>query len=241
MSSCTPAYDTIAQEYHSIVALSTRRSELYSFFFTIVGDVTNKTVLDLACGSGVVSDMLISIGARTVVGVDISQNMLAIARETTSKKITYIHGAVGSLPSLGVFDVVTAAFLFHYASTKDELRKMFLDVSKHLVPDGRCIAINNNPDNLFVHDPTGAKVTTTQQTPLTEGGQITVTFTTAQDERVSFDQYFWEKRTYEEAAHAAGLTLAWIPILPTISHSSKTLAELEHGFSDLVVMVLRRE
>ena len=54
--------------------------ERYAITFERAGDVTGKDVLDVGCGSGVYSVDFARRGARRVVGVDFSENMLARAR-----------------------------------------------------------------------------------------------------------------------------------------------------------------
>jgi ubiquinone/menaquinone biosynthesis C-methylase UbiE len=55
--------------------------ERYRITFDQAGDLTGKSVLDVGCGSGPYSVDFARRGARRVVGVDFSSNMLALARE----------------------------------------------------------------------------------------------------------------------------------------------------------------
>ena len=48
----------------------------------VLGDVRGLNCLDLACGLGYWSQLLVEKGAAHVVGVDISEAMLSAARET---------------------------------------------------------------------------------------------------------------------------------------------------------------
>ena len=50
----------------------------YAFF--LLGDVLNKTVLDLGCGSGEEAVPLVQRGAQ-VIGVDISPDLIAVAHQ----------------------------------------------------------------------------------------------------------------------------------------------------------------
>jgi 2-polyprenyl-3-methyl-5-hydroxy-6-metoxy-1,4-benzoquinol methylase len=55
--------------------------ERYTLAFAHAGDIEGKAVLDIGCGSGVYSVDFALRGARRVVGVDFSANMLQIARQ----------------------------------------------------------------------------------------------------------------------------------------------------------------
>ncbi|MEW1698367.1 class I SAM-dependent methyltransferase [Streptomyces sp. NPDC093249] len=74
-----------------------------------VGDVRGRSVLDLACGTGFHSGELERRGASDVVGVDISAEMVAAAREIDRREplgVRYEVGGVAGLPLLGTpFDL----------------------------------------------------------------------------------------------------------------------------------------
>ena len=58
------------------------------------GDIENKTVLDLGCGTGVFSIGAKIMGAKKVIGVDIDENCIKIARKyakENKEKITFIN------------------------------------------------------------------------------------------------------------------------------------------------------
>jgi 2-polyprenyl-3-methyl-5-hydroxy-6-metoxy-1,4-benzoquinol methylase len=59
--------------------------ERYETTMTESGDVRDKSVLDIGCGSGIYSVELARRGARRVLGLDFSEPMLAIARTSAGK------------------------------------------------------------------------------------------------------------------------------------------------------------
>jgi SAM-dependent methyltransferase len=80
----------------------------YDITFREAGDVVGKSVLDVGCGSGIYSVDFARRGAKRVVGVDFSTNMLRIARDDEER-----------------FDVVFAMGVFDYlADPGPFLRKM---------------------------------------------------------------------------------------------------------------------
>lgn len=61
-----------------------------------VGDLKDKTVLDLGCGGGLISIPLLEQGAR-VTGVDISAESVAVARNAAQGKGTFLVSDISSL------------------------------------------------------------------------------------------------------------------------------------------------
>ena len=59
--------------------------ERYTITFEQAGDVTGKDILDVGCGSGVYAVDFARRGARRVVGVDFSGNMLSRARQEAER------------------------------------------------------------------------------------------------------------------------------------------------------------
>jgi ubiquinone/menaquinone biosynthesis C-methylase UbiE len=127
---------------HQFMAYTTRLKE--------IGNIHNKTVLDLACGSGDSSEMLIKEGAKEVVGIEISESMLN--NTTQNNKITYIL-ADASIPKpyrKEPFDKVVGAFLLNYASSLEKLKGMLKNVAKNLKKNEQFITITISPDHPIV-------------------------------------------------------------------------------------------
>ena len=76
----TTNYDQIADLYKE-----TKRSPLRTYvdeftFLKVLGDVRDKSVLDLACGYGHYSRLIKQQGAARVIGVDLSEALIKQAR-----------------------------------------------------------------------------------------------------------------------------------------------------------------
>ncbi len=85
-------------------------------FRALLSDMTGKTVLDLGCGFGDACEAYVRLGAESVVGIDLSENMLEVARsKNTSGRIEYRRLDMSSIASLGRrFDIVTSSLAVHY-------------------------------------------------------------------------------------------------------------------------------
>ena len=140
-----PQYDRIAEEYQQAKRLPVFEVIEYSLF-ALVGDIRGASVLDLACGEGFNTRRLKTIGAARAVGVDISTEMIRLAREQEEREplsIEYRVSAVQELPIIDQFDVVTAVFLLNYAESAQELLRMCRAVHRNLKPGHRFLAITD--------------------------------------------------------------------------------------------------
>ena len=83
-----------------------------------------KRILDLGCGYGWHCQYAIDHGATSVIGVDISDKMLAVAKEKTSEKIKYICEPIEDVrfPQHS-FNIVISSLAFHYLESFDDIVK----------------------------------------------------------------------------------------------------------------------
>ncbi len=175
----------------------------------LVGDLSGKAVLDLACGEGFYSREFMRQGATRVVGVDSSPAMISLARTAERAEplgIEYVLADVQKLDLGQQFDLVVAAFLLNYASSADELRDMCGAVARHLKPGCRFATVNSNPQ-------IGAKRVDYRQygferlVPADLSNGCPYVFRNYQDD-TSFDitVCHLDVATHEQAFAAAGLT-----------------------------------
>ena len=176
----------------------------------IIGKVEGLTVLDLACGDGFYSRKLKEKGAAAVTGVDISAAMIKLARHRESlvpQKIQYRCDDVLTMPVLGAFDLVVAAFLLHYSKDVNELDLMCQNICINMASNGRLVTICDNPFQA------GGKYTLykkygfikTIQAPLKNGSGVSYLMATGKRPFKLRLQHF-NASTYETALSNAGLT-----------------------------------
>ena len=210
----TTDYNTIADEYKKS-KLQPWRLHVESYtLFELVGDLTGRSVLDLACGEGFHTRVLKQKGAGRVVGVDISAAMIDLARQEEARKplgIEYIVQDVKQL-DLGVsFDLVFAAYLLNYAVTKEELLEMCQAVARHLKPGCRFVTINNNPDYSGQSNAMRKYDFTREARVDREGAPIIWKFF-LEDRVFEITNYYLSVETHEWALRTAGLRdIRWHP------------------------------
>lgn len=103
----------------------------------LLPDVSGKNVLDLGCGYGHNCRDFIRLGAKKVVGIDISKKMLAVAeRESSHEKIEYINMSMRDITALPYkFDIVYSSLAFHYV---EDFEKLTTDIYL-LLNDNGCL------------------------------------------------------------------------------------------------------
>lgn len=69
-----------------------------------ITDIQNKRIIDIGCGGGIYTKELALMGAKSVVGLDFSKEILQAAKENCSgfSNISFIHGDAHSTPYLTI-------------------------------------------------------------------------------------------------------------------------------------------
>lgn len=103
-------------------------------YANILNHIKDKTVLDLACGEGYGSALLMQYGAKKVVGVDISVETIEKAKQIfSSTGVEYIAGDAQSVAKLlgeNVFDVVVSIETIEHVQDPEALLKTMKKVAK---------------------------------------------------------------------------------------------------------------
>ena len=191
--------------------------------------IRDAKVLELACGSGYYTYNFLRWGGASVVGVDISTNMMEEAKRRrptdlslkTEDRVKFIL-ADCSKPTKyedGPFDIVFGAWLLNYAPDRASLVEMYRNIELNLKPGGHFVGVTIPPTN----DPRASINAECEARPLPEAsGKLFYSvhnevedglyfhvhaYTDLGD--VAFDCYHLTSDTYEQAAREAGLKGMW--------------------------------
>lgn len=149
-------YDALAKEWREqtantknlsatdIETIDVMKMPSYQYLYRLLGEyVKGKSVLDYGCGHGMHAVALADRGAREVVGIDLSEESLAIARERAHKagydsRITFksIDAEHLEFPD-GRFDVVFDGGTF----SSIDVTKALPEIERVLAPGGVLIGI----------------------------------------------------------------------------------------------------
>lgn len=109
----------------------------------LLPDLKGKRIADLGCGFGWFCRFAWEEGAKSVVGFDVSDNMLARARATSNPAIVYEKAdlEVLELPQAS-FDLVYSSLAFHYLK---DLQTLLRRVHAALAPGGQLVFSTEHP------------------------------------------------------------------------------------------------
>ncbi|MCR9213564.1 MAG: class I SAM-dependent methyltransferase [Proteobacteria bacterium] len=219
-----PEYDEFAESYHRWSDSASPYSviELYSFL-KVLGSVKGLDVLDLAAGEGRISRLLMERGANSVLGADLSSEMIKRAdtlnipegKEADRNAQIWQNLSYRTLDARdeafqmdSPVDIVTAMYLFHYAEDKSDLEKMCRLISRSLKPGGRFVTYTLSPDYDFSRaEPLLKERCGFDYAVVAEShSQLLIG-----DQAVNIWQ--WSREDHEDCLHSAGFTdICWHPL-----------------------------
>ncbi len=218
-------YDRIAPAYGRFEEYNPRKQVLIGRQFKdVIGYLNGLSVLDMGCGAGFFSLLAKEMGAGYVLGVDVSQKQIDIARENAAMlhaDIEFIKADVTALQLDKRFDVVTAGFVFNYTPSREILGKQISVAYDHLKVGGRLFSVLCNPDNPLRSGNVLYSVVPAGKASLGDGSKLRCEFYDRDGRLLCYDSKFlWSKRTVENVLGDTGFKNAeWIDIKNADSES----------------------
>jgi SAM-dependent methyltransferase len=120
------------------------RAVEHADLLALLPDVRGRRVLDLGCGAGQLARHLAVSGAEEVVGVDVSERMLALARsDWAHPRVTHQLAAVETVAFPPTrFDLVVSSLVFHYV---DDYASLVRRIAQWLTPGGVLVYSTEHP------------------------------------------------------------------------------------------------
>lgn len=118
------------------------QAQTFGVVFAALGPVTKRRCLDVGCGFGQLASALAAVGAREVVGIDVTEEFIERLREQEPR----VRWGVGSLDNaelcarLGRFDVISLVEVLQYMPVRATLERAW----SMLEPGGRVVAVVPN-------------------------------------------------------------------------------------------------
>ena len=113
-------------------------------FMALLPDVAGRRVLDLGCGAGQLAHHLAGRGAAEVIGVDLSERMLELARsEWSHPRVAYLRASIEEVTfDHARFDLVVSSMAFHYVA---DYRGLCRRIREWLAPGGVLVFSTEHP------------------------------------------------------------------------------------------------
>lgn len=150
----TQMFDSISGTYDGLNRVISWGSDIKWREFVVekVAEIQPKKVLDVATGTADLAIALTQIGGVQVVGLDISEGMLAVGKEKIQKKnltnrVELVHGDSEDLPFPdNHFDAVTVAF---GVRNFENLKKGLSEIYRVIRPGGRLVILETSVPEKF--------------------------------------------------------------------------------------------
>jgi len=161
------------------------------------------------------------LGCEDVVGVDISANMIAIARTSEEAHplgiVYHVLDVLNLAKPEKKFDVVVAFYLLNYAKTIDELDRMVQIIGEQLNDSDKAhflsITLNVCDSDNIINSDRYQNYRCEAETPLVDGAQIKNTQINSDGSSFSYTNYYFSPCIYEQAFQKAGFKhFEWVPV-----------------------------
>lgn len=201
MSSADKEYNKIGSEYSNIIGTDPSKQFVqYFFILTEIGKVSQKRVLDVGCGDGILSKKIAEAGAE-VIGYDTSEVLIDTAQRTNfNKRIKYMVATPQTFQSNVQFDVAISNLVLPCAIDYEDLKAFFTSTFKYLKSDCCFISTTLNPDfNKF------GEVTYNRRFNILDKNRIQIEFFDHEGAvKFSIIDNVFSREQYERAAFEAG-------------------------------------
>jgi SAM-dependent methyltransferase len=165
--------------------------------------VTGTQALDFGCGTGRSTRLLQKLGFN-VTGVDISEDMLRVARASDpSGDYRLVPGDNLNEFAVGAFDLVLSAFTFDNIPGALKAR-IFCDLGRLLTTNGTIVSIVSSPE-IYTHEWTSFSTKDFPENAVARSGDVVRIIVTDHQDQRPVEDILWTDESYRAVYQVAGL------------------------------------
>ena len=178
-------------------------------FFSLLGDISNKSVIDFGCGTGNYTRLIKQKTSQKVIGVDISSEMIKIALIPEAKEplgiIYEVHDIVKPYKN-ELFDIVVINYVLNHANSFEMLKAIIKNSFDILNKNGKVLGHTVSP---FIESKNFPKLLKyglkfeVDREPIQKYDPFHVEFISF-DSNAKFDDFFVPPEDYERAFEECG-------------------------------------
>ena len=143
-------YDKLASSYDNVRGTSDAYVQYWTSQLAEFSElVDDDSVLDIGCGTGRYSSTFAASGTRSIVGIDLSREMLNVAyNKCTRDNVSFMQGDCRHLPLKGrSFDVAFMVLVVHHVPI-DERLKVYKQIRDVLKSKGRFVILTRSHEQI---------------------------------------------------------------------------------------------
>lgn len=170
----------------------------------IAAHAKGNEALDFGCGTGRSTRFLKKLGFRAI-GIDISEDMLKLARATDPEGDYRIvpDGDVSQLSGM-LYDVILSVFTFDNIPTRERKVALFSGLRDLMTPEGCLISVVSSPE-IYTHEWASFTTKDFPENRLAKSGDRVKIIMTDVEDRRPVEDIVWADDAYREVYGASGL------------------------------------
>ena len=200
--------------------------------------VTGMRALDFGCGTGRSTRLLRKLGFN-VIGVDVSEDMLRIARATDpSGDYRLVPGDNLNQFAFGAFDLVLSAFAFDNIAGRMKAR-VFRDLGELLAPSGTIVNLGSSP-KIYTHEWASFTTRDFPENAVARSGDVVRIVVTDHQDRRPVEDILWTDESYRAVYREAGLEA--VQVFEPLAKGDEPYSWVsETKIAPWVIYILKRE
>ncbi len=191
-----------AKIYSQLGVIGTTYEVYFNEVKKILGDLKGKKVLDFGTGAGRSAQLIKTLNAQEVVGVDHNTEMIRLTKKIEDKSIKF-HLISNKIPYPdSYFDEAACIAVLIELASKKEMNDSFSEIYRVLKLGAKLVVATTNPKSIgydyvsyrYIDKPnlkSGDKVTC-----VVKGKKV-----------FEIDDYYWEEKDYKEVLKKAGFSI----------------------------------